>query len=80
MGGRNEPGWLMIDPLTGPWPQVRQQLTHQQRFRSYAAQPAEKLNADQKSAISSLPILEAQSRELEDLIKPGGAVEVSVTS
>ncbi|KAI9632245.1 uncharacterized protein MKK02DRAFT_30112 [Dioszegia hungarica] len=48
-----------------------------QRFRAYAAQPADKLNADQRAAIASLPVLEAQSRELEDLIKSGGPVEVA---
>lgn len=55
---------------------MRTKLTSQQRFKAYSAQPVEKLNADQKAAIASLPILEAQSRELEDLIKSGGAVEV----
>jgi hypothetical protein len=49
----------------------------QQRFQSYASLPPTSLNADQKAAVASLPVLTAQSRELEDLIKPGGAVEVS---
>lgn len=50
----------------------------QQRFQGYANLPEKSLNADQRAAVASLPVLTAQSRELEDLIKPGGAVEVSL--
>lgn len=37
------------------------------------------LNADQQAAIASLPPLEAVAKELEELIKPGGPIEVCPT-
>ncbi|WVQ94562.1 hypothetical protein IAU59_001642 [Kwoniella sp. CBS 9459] len=47
-----------------------------QRFRGYASQPHDKLNADQKSAIASLPLLEGVYKELEDLTKQVEYVEL----
>ncbi|WVF67061.1 hypothetical protein IAT40_001805 [Kwoniella sp. CBS 6097] len=47
-----------------------------QRIRGYAAQPHDKLNADQKSALASLPQYEGVYREFEDLSKQVEYVEL----
>ncbi|GFZ42932.1 hypothetical protein JCM24511_00650 [Saitozyma sp. JCM 24511] len=56
---------------------ARQLAKKLQRFRAYAAQSPETLNADQRSAIATLPVLESAYNELQELIKPGGPVEVA---
>nr|XP_018264294.1 uncharacterized protein I303_02459 [Kwoniella dejecticola CBS 10117]OBR86452.1 hypothetical protein I303_02459 [Kwoniella dejecticola CBS 10117] len=54
----------------------RQLIKKLQRFRGYAAQPHESLNADQKAAVASLPAMEGVYKELEDLIKQIEPVEL----
>lgn len=41
----------------------------QQRFRGYASQKPETLNADQRAGLASLPALEGTVKELEELSK-----------
>ncbi|OCF32360.1 hypothetical protein I316_06029 [Kwoniella heveanensis BCC8398] len=55
---------------------MRQLSKKIQRFRGYQSQPHDKLNADQKSGIASLPQLEGVYRELEDLSKQVESVEL----
>ncbi|ODN77023.1 hypothetical protein L202_05569 [Cryptococcus amylolentus CBS 6039] len=47
-----------------------------QRFKAYASQKPESLNADQKSGLASLPQLEGIYRELEDISKQVEYVEL----
>jgi len=49
----------------------------QQRYRTYATMDVKTLNADQKSALISLPALEGGYKELQDLVREKGPVEVS---
>ena len=46
----------------------------QTRIQSYQNEPPEKLNEDQKRLLKTLPVLEAVSKELEEVKK---AIEVS---
>ncbi|WRT65360.1 uncharacterized protein IL334_002303 [Kwoniella shivajii] len=55
---------------------MRQLMKKIQRFRGYASQPHEQLNADQRAGISSLPILENLHKELEELSKQVEPVEL----
>ena len=48
----------------------------QQRYRAYAAQDVNTLNADQRAALVALPALEGAYKELEDLVRDKGPVEV----
>ncbi|WWC68891.1 uncharacterized protein I206_102827 [Kwoniella pini CBS 10737] len=54
----------------------RQLIKKLQRFRGYAAQPHESLNADQRAAVASLPAMEGVYKELDDLIKQIEPVEL----
>ena len=49
----------------------------QQRYRSYSSQAPPSLNADQRAALHSLPGLEGAYRELEELTREKGPVDVS---
>ena len=55
----------------------RPRADSQSRIKTYSSQPSESLNADQKATLITLPALEAVAKELDELIKPGGPVEVS---
>ncbi|OCF58193.1 hypothetical protein L486_04223 [Kwoniella mangroviensis CBS 10435] len=55
---------------------MRQLTKKLQRFRGYASQPHETLNADQKAAINSLPALETVYKELEDISKQVEPIEL----
>ncbi|WWC87609.1 uncharacterized protein L201_002499 [Kwoniella dendrophila CBS 6074] len=55
---------------------IRQLGKKIQRFKGYVSQPHDSLNADQKSAINSLPTLESIYKELEDLAKQVEPVEL----
>ncbi|WVR04121.1 hypothetical protein IAU60_001120 [Kwoniella sp. DSM 27419] len=55
---------------------MRQLSKKLQRFRGYAAQPHDSLNADQRSGVASLPMLEGVYKELEDLTKQVEYVEL----
>jgi hypothetical protein len=48
----------------------------QQRYRAYAVQDVSALNADQRAALVALPALEGAYKELEDLVRDKGPVEV----
>ena len=48
----------------------------QQRYRTYATQPIQGLNADQRAALISLPSLEGAYKELEELTRDKGPVDV----
>ncbi|WVW79868.1 hypothetical protein I302_101838 [Kwoniella bestiolae CBS 10118] len=55
---------------------MRQLTKKLQRFRGYASQSQDSLNADQKAAVSSLPTMESIYKELEDLLKQVEPVEL----
>ena len=55
-------------------------LTKQQRYRTYASAERSTLNADQIAALDLLPGLEGAYKELEELTREKGPVDVSLYS